>query len=117
VHDRGGGRHGGGHRHRGLGRHESTNVNFGSGLTGQVVARVASAVSGTDIGTISFEIGSLTATPFATITVNGTGGWQTWVTSAPVTASPVPSGTQTLYVSFSTSSGENFVNVNWFQFS
>jgi hypothetical protein len=96
---------------------EYTNVNFGSGLTGQVVARVASAVSGTDIGTISFEIGSLTATPFATITVNGTGGWQTWVTSTPVTASPVPSGTQTLYVSFSTSTGENFVNVNWFQFS
>jgi hypothetical protein len=96
---------------------EYTNVNFGSSLTGQVVARIASAVSGTDIGTISFEIGSPTATPFATIEVSGTGGWQTWVTSAPVTASPVPSGTQTLYVTFTTSTGENFVNVNWFQFS
>jgi hypothetical protein len=96
---------------------EYTNVNFGSSLTGQVVARIASAVSGSDIGTISFEIGSLTATPFATITVNGTGGWQTWVTSAQVTTSPVPSGTQTLYVTFATSTGANFVNVNWFQFS
>jgi Carbohydrate binding module (family 6)/Ricin-type beta-trefoil lectin domain/Putative Ig domain len=96
---------------------EYANVNFGSSLTGQVVARIASAVSGSDIGTISFEIGSLTATPFATITVNGTGGWQTWVTSAPLTTSPVPSGTQTLYVTFATSTGANFVNVNWFQFS
>jgi hypothetical protein len=96
---------------------EYTGVNFGSGLTGQVVARLASATAGTGIGTISFRIGSTTATPFATITVNGTGGWQTWVSSTPVTASPVPSGTQTLYVTFTTSTGANFVNVNWFQFT
>jgi Carbohydrate binding module (family 6)/F5/8 type C domain len=93
---------------------EYTGVNFGSGYP-QIEARLASAVSGTDIGTISFEIGSLTATPFATIEVSGTGGWQTWVTSAPAANSPPPTGTQTLYVSFATSTGENFVNVNWFE--
>ena len=91
-------------------------MNFGSGLTGQVAARVASAVAGTGTGEIQFRIGSATATPFATITVNGTGGWQDWVTST-TTAAPVPSGTQTLYVTFSTSTGGNFVNVNWFRFS
>ncbi len=96
---------------------EYTGVNFGSGLTGQVVARYASALSGTGLGTIQFRIGSVTATPFATINVSGTGGWQTWVTSAPVAGSPVPSGTQTLYVTFTTTTGTNFVNVNWFQFS
>jgi hypothetical protein len=96
---------------------EYTGVNFGSGLTGQVAARLASADVGTDVGTISFEVGSPTAAPFATIDVNGTGGWQTWATSAPVSASPVPSGVQTLYVTFATSTGANFVNVNWFQFS
>jgi hypothetical protein len=96
---------------------EYTNVDFGSDLTGEVVARYASADSGTDVGTISFSIGSATATPFATLSVSGTGGWQTWVTSAASTTSPVPSGTQTLYVTFSTSTGANFVNVNWFQFS
>ena len=95
---------------------EYAGVDFGSSLTGQVAARVASAVSGTGIGTIRFRIGSVTATPFATITVNGTGGWQDWVTST-ATAAPVPSGTQTLYVTFSTSTGGNFVNVNWFRFS
>src|SRR5271154_5919668 len=93
---------------------EYTGVNFGSGYP-QIEARLASAVSGTDIGTISFEIGSLTATPFATIEVSGTGGWQTWVTSSPADNSPVPTGTQTLYVSFATSTGANFVNVNWFE--
>jgi hypothetical protein len=96
---------------------EYDNVNFGSGLTGQVQARIASSVSGTDIGTIQLRLGSLTATPFATIEVSGTGGWQTWVTTTPVTASPVPSGTQTLYVTFTTSTGGNFVNLNWLQFT
>lgn len=92
---------------------EYTGVDFGTGYP-QIEARLASAVSGTDIGSISFKIGSLTATPFATIEVSGTGGWQTWTTSAAVTNSPVPTGTQTLYVSFADSGG-NFVNVNWFE--
>jgi hypothetical protein len=44
-------------------------------------------------------------------------GWQNWLTTAPVTVSPMPGGTQTLYVRFATSTGQNFANVNWFQFS
>ncbi|HEU5353997.1 MAG TPA: carbohydrate-binding protein [Actinocrinis sp.] len=93
------------------------NVNFGSGLTGHVAARVASAVAGTNIGTIQFRLDSLTAAPFATVPVSGTGGWQNWVTAGPVTASPVPSGAHTVYVTFTTSTGGNFVNVNRFTFS
>jgi hypothetical protein len=95
---------------------EYGNVDFSTGYP-QIEARLASALSGTDIGTISFEVGSPTAAPFATIEVSGTGGWQTWVTSAPAANSPPPTGVQTLYVTFSTSTGENFVNVNWFEFS
>ncbi|MGD0557314.1 MAG: carbohydrate-binding protein [Streptosporangiaceae bacterium] len=93
---------------------EYSDVDFGTGYP-QIEARIASAVSGTDIGTISFSVGSLTATPFATIEVSGTGGWQTWVTTAAAANSPVPTGVQTLYVTFSTSTGANFVNVNWFE--
>ncbi|MBS2965797.1 discoidin domain-containing protein [Actinocrinis puniceicyclus] len=93
------------------------NVNFGSGLTGNVAARIASAVTGTGIGTIQFRLDSLTAAPFATIPVSGTGGWQNWVTAGPVAGSPVPTGSHTLYVTFTTSTGGNFVNVNWFTFS
>jgi hypothetical protein len=95
---------------------EYTGVNFGSGLTGNVEARVASAAAGTNIGTVQFRLDSLTATPFATVNVSGTGGWQTWVTGSS-TASPVPSGTHTLYVTFTTTITGNFVNVNWFKFS
>ncbi|HEV2638561.1 MAG TPA: carbohydrate-binding protein [Actinocrinis sp.] len=95
---------------------EYNNVNFGSGLTGAVQARVASAVAGTNIGTVQFRLDSVTAAPFAAVTVNGTGGWQTWAT-ATATGSPAPSGTHNLYVTFTTSTGGNFVNVNWFQFS
>ncbi len=95
---------------------EYTGVNFGSGESGNVQARIASAVVGTGIGTIQFRLDSLTATPFATVNVSGTGGWQSWATATAM-ASPVPSGTHTVYVTFTTSTGGNFVNVNWFKFS
>src|SRR5262249_11139917 len=49
---------------------EYPQVNFGSGTT-SVAARMASAVSGTNLGTINFRLDSLTAAPFASITVNG----------------------------------------------
>ena len=93
---------------------EYANVNFGSGLT-TASARIASALSGSNLGTVQFRLDSLTATPFATFTVNSTGGWQNWVTAGPVTASPT--GTHTLYVTFTTSLNQNFVNVNWFEFN
>jgi hypothetical protein len=92
-------------------------VDFGAGLTGQVRARIASIVQGTDVGVVQFRLDSLTATPFATIPVSGTGGWQDWITSPSVAASPVPSGTHTLYVTFSNVGGGDFVNLNWFTVS
>jgi Beta-1,3-glucanase/Carbohydrate binding module (family 6) len=88
-----------------------------TGLSGTLHARYASAVSGSGIGSIQFRLDSLTATPFATVPVSGTGGWQNWTTSAAVAESPLPSGTHTLYVTFATSTGGNFVNVNWYEFS
>jgi len=95
---------------------EYTGVNFGSGLTGSVQARIASASVGTNIGTVQFRLDSLTAAPFATVNVSGTGGWQSWV-GANATAGPIPSGTHTLYVTFTETTTGNFVNVNWFKFS
>jgi Carbohydrate binding module (family 6) len=96
---------------------EYSGVDFGSALTGHLQVRLASALSGSGIGTVQFRLDSLTATPIATVTVNGTGGWQSWQTSGAVTTSPVPSGIHTLYVTFTTSTGGNFVNLNWFDFS
>ena len=95
---------------------EYTGVNFGSGAT-SVAARMASALAGTNLGTINFRLDSLTAAPFATITVNGTGGWQNWVTSPAATIAPAPAGTHNLYVTFASPQSANFVNVNWFAFT
>jgi beta-glucosidase-like glycosyl hydrolase len=95
---------------------EYSNVNFGSGGSPMVVqARLASqaAVAG---DTIQFRLDSLTATPFATVQVPSTGGWQTWTTSPPAAASPAPTGVHTLYVTFASPQSGNFVNVNWFSF-
>lgn len=78
---------------------------------------MASALSGTNLGTIQFRLDSLTAAPFASVTVNGTGGWQNWVTSPAVTTSPAPAGTHTLYVTFASPQSGNFVNVSWFAFT
>ena len=95
---------------------EYSNVNFGSGGSPTVVqTRLASqaAVAG---DTIQFRLDSLTATPFATVQVPSTGGWQTWTTSLPAAASPEPTGVHTLYVTFASPQSGNFVNVNWFSF-
>jgi Carbohydrate binding module (family 6) len=93
---------------------EYAGVNFGNGLAGSLQARIASTVQGNDFGSIQFRLDSLSATPFATIRVSGTGGWQNWVTSS-ATTSPIPSGTHNLYVTFADATGGDFVNVNWFQ--
>ena len=96
---------------------EYTGVNFGHGAT-SVTARIASplAQSATN-GEIQFRLDSPTATPFATVPVTDTGGWQNWVTTAAVPTSPGPTGTHTLYVTFSSAQSANFVNVNGFTFS
>ncbi|WP_034090522.1 beta-1,3-glucanase family protein [Streptacidiphilus albus] len=90
-------------------------VDFAGGY-GNLQLRLASAVSGSDIGTVQFRLDSLTATPFATVAVSGTGGWQSWTTSS-TGCSPAPSGSHTLYVTFTESVSGNFVNLNWFEFS
>ena len=91
-------------------------VTFPADMLGSIKIRMASLLTAANIGTIQFRLNSPTGPAFATVTVNGTGGWQQWIT---VTAneSPVPSGTYSVFVTFSTNTGGDFVNVNWFQFS
>jgi hypothetical protein len=91
-------------------------IDFPSGMTGRIQVRLASFLTSSDVGTIQFRLNSPYASAFATVTVNGTGGWQNWTTTS-TGESPIPSGTYTLYVTFSTWTGGDFVNVNWFQFS
>jgi glucosylceramidase len=85
------------------------NVDFGTGVS-TVNVRTASAGNG---GTATFYLDSMTSTPFATVTLPVTGGWQTWTTVNSTTTGA--SGTHTLYVVFNGTTS-SISNVNWFQF-
>ena len=84
-------------------------VNFGSGAT-SFEARVASATSG---GNIELRLDSPTGTLIGTCSVQGTGGWQNWVTRTYTVSGA--SGIHDLYFKFTGGSGFLF-NFNWWKF-
>jgi arabinoxylan arabinofuranohydrolase len=84
-------------------------VNFGDGAT-SFEARVASATSG---GNIELRLDSLTGTLIGTCAVQGTGGWQTWVTKSCTINGAT--GIHDLYLRFTGGSGFLF-NFNWWIF-
>jgi arabinoxylan arabinofuranohydrolase len=85
-------------------------VNFGSGAL-SFEARVASATSG---GNIELRLDGPMGMLVGTCSVQGTGGWQTWVTrSCGVNAA---SGIHDLYFRFTGGAGQLF-NFNWWRFA
>jgi hypothetical protein len=66
-------------------------------------------------GTVQIHLDSLTGPTIGSVSIANTGGWQSW-RSVPVTMSTV-TGTHTVYLTFSSGQGADFVNVNWFTFS
>jgi glucosylceramidase len=81
------------------------NVDFGTSVT-KVNVREASASTG---ATATFYLDQPSGSPIATVSLTGTGGWQTWQTvSASVSGA---SGVHDLYIVFTSGA-----NVNWFQF-
>jgi hypothetical protein len=85
-------------------------VNFGSGAA-SFDARVASATNG---GNIEIRRDSPTGTLMGTCTVQGTGGWQTWVTRSCAVSGAT--GIHDLYLRFTGGSGALF-NFNWWRFN
>jgi hypothetical protein len=75
-------------------------------------ARVASTPAvGQTAGTIGIHLDSPTGTQVGTLTVPGTGGWQTWTTaSCPLSGA---SGYHNVYLVF-TGGGSNMFNFEWF---
>ncbi|WP_089549076.1 carbohydrate-binding protein [Paenibacillus sp. SSG-1] len=87
-----------------------SNVDFGSGAS-SIDVRVASNNNG---GQIEVRLDNPNGTLIGTVTVPGTGGWQSWVTrSAPVSS---VTGVHTLYLKFTGGTG-NLFNVLWFKFN
>ncbi len=61
------------------------------------------------------HLDSLSNPPIGSFAVGNTGGWQSWQT-VPANIGAM-TGTHTVYLKFTTGSGQDFVNVNWFTFS
>ncbi|WP_438002950.1 glycoside hydrolase family 43 protein [Sorangium sp. So ce321] len=85
-------------------------VDFGTGAV-SFDARVASATSG---GNIELRLDSATGTLVGTCMVQGTGGFQTWVTTS--CAVDGATGIHDLYLKFTGGNGFLF-NVNWWKFT
>ncbi|GLW05242.1 endo-1,3-beta-glucanase [Microtetraspora sp. NBRC 13810] len=91
------------------------NVRFGTTPATQFTARVASGAGGGVSGLVQARLGSPTGTLLGDFAVGNTGGWQSWRT-VPANISAV-TGTQTVYVTFTSGQPADFVNVNWIRFS
>jgi glucosylceramidase len=99
------------------------NVDFGTGVS-TVGARLACLqVSGNNGGgncggTLQFYLDSTSGTLVASVTIPSTGGWETWQTTTPVSATGA-SGVHDLYVVFKApaSGTTGLGNLNWFQFN
>jgi beta-glucanase (GH16 family) len=91
------------------------NVRFGSTAARQFSARVASGAAGGVSGLVQVRLGSPTGAVIGDFAVGNTGGWQSWRT-VPANISGV-TGTQTVYITFTSGQPADFVNLNWFTFS
>jgi hypothetical protein len=94
---------------------EYGNVAFGAQAPTQFKARVASGAASGVSGVIEVRLDSPTSTPIGSISVENTGGWQSW-TSKIGEVSGV-AGTHTVYLTFRSDQADDFVNLNWFTFT
>jgi hypothetical protein len=89
------------------------NFDFGEVPAGQVRLRVA---SGTGItGRLQIRLDSRDAAPVGELSVSDTGGWQEWRTNT-AALQPV-TGVHTVFVTFTSADGGDFLNLNWLQFA
>jgi beta-glucanase (GH16 family) len=89
-------------------------IDFGSSPPRDFVARVASGAAGGVSGLVEVRLDSPTSAPIGGFAVASTGGWQSW-TSVPGNVAAV-TGVHTVYLTFTSGQGSDFVNVNWFTF-
>ncbi|MFE2218878.1 carbohydrate-binding protein [Streptomyces canus] len=94
---------------------EYPNVIFGARAATQFTVRVASGAAGGVSGRIEVRLDSLSSTPVGSITVENTGGWQTWTTKTADISGVT--GTHTVYLTFTSDQSDDLGNVNWFTFA
>ncbi|MEU6848986.1 beta-1,3-glucanase family protein [Actinacidiphila alni] len=91
-------------------------VDFGSSSPAQFVARLASGAAAGVSGAIQVRIDGTGGTKIAEIDFGNNGGWQNWQT-VPANVTGSVTGKHDVYLVFSSGSGADFVNINWFTFT
>ncbi|MBT0771622.1 carbohydrate-binding protein [Kineosporia sp. J2-2] len=89
-------------------------VQFGTSAAHTFVARVASGAATGISGLIEVRLDSATAAPVSTISVAGTGGWQSYL-DVPGSLSGV-TGTHDVYLTFASGQPNDFVDLDSFTF-
>jgi beta-glucanase (GH16 family) len=89
-------------------------VDFGTGGVRDFVARVSSGAAPAVSGLVEVRVGSPSDPPIGSFALANTGGWQSW-RSIPGNASNV-TGSQTVFLTFTSGQPDAFVNVDWFTF-
>ena len=90
-------------------------VDFGSTPLTQFVARVASGAPDGVSGLVEVHLDTLLSSSVGSFAIASTGSWQTWRTVPANMAATT--GVHTVYLEFVSGSGQDFVNVNWFDFA
>ncbi|MEV4702381.1 carbohydrate-binding protein [Actinoplanes sp. NPDC049316] len=89
-------------------------VNFGTTPATRFAARVASDVGDGVTGRVELRLDSPAAAPIGGLTVGNMGGWQNWQTQTTVITPTT--GLHTLFITFASDSGTEFLNLNYFAF-
>ena len=90
------------------------NIDFGPAAPKQVLARVASDVQN-ESSTMQIRLDGPQTPPIGSLPIFNTGGWDHWSTQA--TDVTAVTGVHTVYVTFASGSGDDFLNLNWLQFT
>jgi hypothetical protein len=89
-------------------------VDFGSVGATQFFLRFASDLPAGMSGAVEVRLDALDHSPVLSVPVANTGGWQSWIT-IPASLTRV-SGVHAVYLTFTSSSGWEIGNINWFTF-
>jgi pyruvate/2-oxoglutarate dehydrogenase complex dihydrolipoamide acyltransferase (E2) component len=91
-----------------------TDVNFGTTPPKQLVARLSSAVNN-NASRMDIRIDDIQSAPIGTLPILNTGGWDAWRTQA--TDVSAVTGVHTVFLTFASDAGDDFLNLNYFSFS
>jgi Beta-1,3-glucanase/Carbohydrate binding module (family 6) len=93
-----------------------SSVDFGSASPTQFKARLASGADAGVSGAVQVRLDSTSGTKIAEINIANNGGWQNWQT-VPANIVASATGVHDVYLVFSSGSGADFTNLNWFTFT